>query len=64
MALAAEIVGLLKGDEVAICQSQLVPVILVMAVKAPSLFTGMVEHFRNLNMLIFQFPALRVDFHI
>ena len=57
MALAAEIVGFLKGDNVAICPPQYIPVISIMAVKAPALIAGMVEYFRNFNMLIFQLSS-------
>ena len=64
MALAAEVVGFFKGDEVTICQPQFVPVIRVVAVKAPSLFAGMVEHLGNFHMFIFQLPSFGVDFHV
>jgi hypothetical protein len=64
VALAAEVVGFLKGDQVAVGQPQYIPVIRIMAVKAPALLTGMVEHFRNFNMLVFQYPSFRIDVHI
>jgi hypothetical protein len=35
-----------------------------MTVQAPSLLAGMVEHFRNFNMLIFQHPFSMIYFHI
>ena len=43
VALAAEIVGFLKGDKVAVGQPQYIPVVRIMAVKAPALLAGMVE---------------------
>ena len=64
MTLTTEIVGFLKGEKVAIGQPQHIPVIRIMTVKAPALLAGMVEHFRNFNMLIFQHPSFSIDVHI
>ena len=44
VALAAEVVGFLKGDRVAVGQPQPVPVVLIVAVQAPPLLAGMIEH--------------------
>ena len=35
-----------------------------MAVKAPALLAGMVEHCGNLDVLVLQHPSFRVDIHV